>query len=186
MESGQAKDILDKLLHDLYEVPLHGVYNNIALIVQENAEVILNIRNDDVVRYVRFESGIYYSTNLPSYKDRKSILYDTQIPNRNMTMHESIREPLMVEIHERTELEQEQKACAYYLRTLLNQCNSLRDVQALLPGAIWNLLGITIKTESIGPLSYTSENFDKIKAEHAEDAAIIKERLFLNLLLKKV
>ena len=185
MEPGQAKDILDKLLHDLYEIPIAVVYNNIAIIIKENIELTLNI-NDDAIRYVRFESGIYYSSNLPSYSDRKSILYDKVVPNRNMVLHETCREELLEEIKERKELESEQKSCAFYLRTLLNKCESLRDVQALLPGAAWHLLDIKIPNEAIGPLSYSTETIEAILAEHAEEADTIKERIFLNLLLRKV
>ena len=185
MEPGQAKEILDKLLHDLYEVPILAVYDNIAVIIQDNIELTMNIANDDAVRYVRFKGKVYFSANLPDYKDRQSVIYDTHISNRNMILHEATTIQLILEIDERTELEQEQKSCAYYLRTLLNECRTLYDVRALLPGAIWSLLNIKLAGIST-PLSFTNTEVDRLKETYAKDSDTVKERLFLNLLLKRV
>jgi hypothetical protein len=189
MEPGQAKDILDKLLHDLYEVPILVVYDNIAKIVYDNIELTLNLVNDEAVRYVRFENEIYFSANLSNYKDRQSVIYDTHIPNRSMVLHNNTKESLIPQIAELKELDIEQKECAHYLRILLNQCNTLSDINALLPDAAWNILDIKLPTHAHdlhNEFTLSNKEIQGINEKYHEEAATIKERIFLNLLLKKV
>jgi len=186
MEPGQAKDILDKLLHDLYEVPILVVYDNIAKIVHDNIELTLNLVNDAAVRYVRFKGKIYFSANLSEYKDRQSVIYDTHITNRSMVLHDSTKDGLIPEIKELKDLDSEQKECAHYLRILLNQCKSLHDIKALLPDAAWNLLNIKLANWPNEALSLSESDIYAVQDIYAEEAATIKERIFLNLLLKKV
>lgn len=186
MEPGQAKNILDKLLHDLYEVPILVVYDHIAKIVHDNIELTLNLVNDDAVRYIRFNGEVYFSANLSNYKDRQSVIYDTHITNRSMVLHDSVKDKLIPEIDELTLLSNEQKDCAHYLRILLNQCKSLHDIQALLPDAAWNLLNIKMDTLHGGALSLSEDEIKMVHEAYEEDAATMKERIFLNLLLKKV
>jgi len=186
MEPGQGKDILDALLHDLYEVPIAGVYDNIAKIVHENIELTLNIVNDAAVRYVRFNGEVYFSANLTSYKDRQSVLFDTHITNRSMFMHDDTKEGLIPEIAELKALSDEQKECAHYLRIILNQCKSLHDVKALLPEAGWAMLNLKLADGPDEALSFNTEQVEHIKEIHSESAETMKERIFLNLLLRKL
>jgi len=186
MQPGLAKDILDQLLHDLYKVPMLIVYNNIAKIVHENIELTLNLASDTAVRYVRFNNEVYFSANLPDYKDRQSVIYDTHITNRNMVLHDSVKDNLIPEIAELKELDAEQKECAHYLRLLLNRCKSLYDVKALLPGAAWSLLKIKFEDWPSEALGLSEEDISVLQDVYAEEAETIKERIFLNLLLKKV
>lgn len=186
MEPGQGKHILDTLLHDLYEVPISGVYDNIATIVHDNIELTLNIANDPAVRYVRFNGEIYFSANLASYKDRQSILYDQEITNRNMVMHDDIKDQLIPEIAELKALGDEQKECAHYLRLILNLCNSLHDVEALLPEAGWALLNLKLADWPNETLNFNTDDIERLRVFHHESAEIMKERIFLNLLLRKL
>lgn len=187
MERGTAKQLLDTLLEDLYRVPFKVVYTNIAEMVVDNIELTLNIVNDDLIRFVRFNGKIYFSTYLPVYKDRQTIIYnrDTGTKSRRMELHSTIATQLEPEILELVQLEKDQNDCAYYLRNVLNKCRTLYDVRALLPGAIWALLKIKLPDVSV-LLSFPTADKDEFIAAHTEDIVTIKERLFLNLLLKKV
>lgn len=185
MEPGQAKEILDKLLHDLYEVPIRVVYTNIATIVHDNIELTLNVA-DAAVRYVRFNGEVYFSANLPNYKDRQSVIYDTHITNRQMVMHDNTKDLLIPEIAELKLLSDEQKECSHYLRIILNQCNSLADAKALLPGAAWNLLDNEFIENPPRLLTVSEKDIALVDELYQEDVETIKERIFLNLLLKKV
>ena len=184
MLPGQAKDILDQILHDLYEVPILVVYDNIATIVYDNIELTLNLANDTAVRYVRFNGEIYFSANLPDYKDRQSVIYDTHITNRSMAMHNSVKDKLIPEIAELKDLSTEQKECTHYLRELLNQCKSLADVKAVLPDAVWKLTGLKV-SDSV-TLTLSDEELTYVNETYEEESEAVKERVFLNLLLKKV
>lgn len=186
MEPGQAKDILDKLLHDLYEVPILAVYDDIAKLVRDNIELTLNLVDDAAIRYIRFKGEVYFSANLPEYRDRQSVIYDTNIPNRSMVMHDSIRYSLITGVKELKDLSHEQKDCAHFLRILLNQCKSLHDIQAVLPDAAWHLLSIKLADWPTEALSLSESELAAIDETYTEDVDIIKERIFLNLLLKKV
>lgn len=183
MEPGQAKDILDKLLYELYEVPLLVVYNNIAKIVKQNVELELNITNDSAIRYIRFNGSIFFTANLPEYRDRQSVIYNKDTPNRSMIMHNDTKNALLPEIAERTLLETEQKECASYLRLLFNQCKTLYDIKAVLPDSVWNILQIKIPTEE--ELTLPESEIYAVQDIYREESETLKERVFLNLLLKK-
>ncbi len=176
--------ILETLLHSLYEPALKQEYTNIGLIVQENLQVVLNIRDKNTARYVACNGKNYFNKFIAKKEERISVVYNKYSVDAKVELDSNIRPALLLAIKERDLILEEKHKCSTYIRSLLNICNSLADVEELFPNCARDTL-IELKLIDINSIVSISE--DEIKAlkhKWEEDENLMKERIFLNLLTR--
>lgn len=174
------------ILNELFIAPFALVYKDIGHIVQENITATLNTSDTETIRYVTINSGTFFNKPVPVYADRIRITYsreaDIQVP-----LLDIYRNELLHAIDKRDRLEEERDESASYIRNAMNLCDSLLDAREVFPDVVHEIL--TRSFENIfqnGKVTISPSLVTQFKIAHQNASDTLKERIFLNLLLRGI
>ncbi len=176
--------ILHNLLHALYEPPLKQEYTNIGEVVQENLQIVLNIKDKNTPRYVSCNGKNYFNKYIPNELERTHVIYNKYSIDAKVELDDSIRCALLRAIEERDLILEEQQKCSTYLRSLLNICNTLADIRELLPNCSRDTLIQLNLLDTNSIVSIPENEIKALKHKWEDSENFMKERIFLNLLTR--
>lgn len=184
MEIHERALISQTILEELFNAPFDAVYKNIGDIVQENVRAVLNTSDTETIRFVTINSGTFFTKNLPNFQERTRAKWNRE-GNINIPLLDAYRNELLYAIGTRDKLEEEKDESASYIRHGLNLCDSLLDAREIFPTVVHEIL---IRSFSNifqnGKVTISPNLIASFKLAHEEASDTLKERIFLNLLLK--